>query len=79
MGAWTSGSSGRTSTWNRARRTTWTVRGLAMDRCIRATQRRNRSSSARLGMAVVIGSAVPQVSSTREMMASACSGGIPMG
>jgi len=50
-----------------------------MERCIRATQRRNRSSSARLGMAVVIGSAVPQVSSTREMMASACSGGIPMG
>ena len=44
-----------------------------------ATQRRKRSSPARLGMAVVIGSAVPQVSSTRLMMASARSGGIPIG
>ena len=32
-----------------------------------------------LGMAVVTGSAVPQVSSTRLMMASARSGGIPIG
>ena len=58
---------------------TWTVLGLAIDRCILATQRRNRSSPARLGMAAVTGSAVPQVSSTRLIMASARSGGIPIG
>ena len=58
---------------------TWTVLGLAIERCSLATQRRNRSSPARLGMAVEMGSAVPQVSSTREMMASARSGGIPIG
>ena len=34
--------------------------GPAIDRCILATQRRNRSSPARLGMAVVTGSAVPR-------------------
>jgi len=67
------------STSNRARRKVWAVRGLAMERCILATQRRNRSSPARLGMAVATGSAVPQVSSTREMMASARLGGNPIG
>jgi hypothetical protein len=58
---------------------TWTVLGLAIERCSRATQRRNRSSPAQLGMAVEMGSAVPQVASTREMRASARSGGIPIG
>jgi hypothetical protein len=78
VGAWISGKMGRASTSNIARMWAWTTLGLPTVRCALAIQRRKRSSLARLGTYKTMAS-VPQSWSIWATIASATSGGTPIG